>query len=207
MKRVCDSCYRIVDPFGFFIWCQENEGFRLIGGCPNELIGVEDTFDVTKRLQLKTVVETKIPLLVGVHDSPLLSEEERGWLEAKGVFKVYYVPVPVMVNGHFFILAFNGQGPDSFSRKEQNDLRRFTWLIQVVIEEIEAAGVHDLAIIHTAAEELRHKLRTPLAIIGGFAKLMLSNIGPGDPHQEFLEIIAKEVILLEQVINETLNGF
>ncbi len=62
-----------------------------------------------------------------------------------------------------------------------------------------------LALLGKAAAAIAHELKTPLVVIGGFAKLLLKNFPPNDPNRKKLEIILKETKWMEDMAHGILN--
>lgn len=59
--------------------------------------------------------------------------------------------------------------------------------------------------ISEVSARLAHEIRNPLVSAGGFARRLLSSIGPDDPNREKVEIIIKEVGRLEGILRMILN--
>jgi PAS domain S-box-containing protein len=55
------------------------------------------------------------------------------------------------------------------------------------------------------SSRLAHEIRNPLASAGGFARRLLSSMGPNDPNREKMEIIVKEVGRLEGILRMVLS--
>jgi len=62
-----------------------------------------------------------------------------------------------------------------------------------------------LALIGQAAAAIAHELKTPLVVIGGFARVIQKKLSHDDPNREKLEIIIKETNWLEEMIHGMLN--
>ena len=59
--------------------------------------------------------------------------------------------------------------------------------------------------ISEVSARLAHEIRNPLVSAGGFARRLLSSMGPDDPNREKVEIIVKEVGRLEGILRMVLN--
>jgi PAS domain S-box-containing protein len=59
--------------------------------------------------------------------------------------------------------------------------------------------------ISEVSARLAHEIRNPLVAAGGFARRLLSSMGPNDPNREKVEIIVKEVGRLEGILRMVLN--
>jgi len=59
--------------------------------------------------------------------------------------------------------------------------------------------------ISEVSARLAHEIRNPLVSAGGFARRLLSSMGPNDPNREKVEIIVKEVGRLEGILRMVLN--
>lgn len=62
-----------------------------------------------------------------------------------------------------------------------------------------------LKTISEVSERLAHEIRNPLVSAGGFARRLLSSMGPGDPNRSKVEIIVKEVGRLELILRMILS--
>lgn len=59
--------------------------------------------------------------------------------------------------------------------------------------------------IGEVSARLAHEIRNPLVSAGGFARRLLSSIGPDDPNRDKVEVIVKEVGRLEGILRMILN--
>lgn len=62
-----------------------------------------------------------------------------------------------------------------------------------------------LSAIGMIAATVAHEIRNPLVSIGGFARSLLRKIPPDSPYHEYLEIIVKEGIRLEEIVTKVLD--
>ena len=62
-----------------------------------------------------------------------------------------------------------------------------------------------MALVGQAAAAIVHELKTPLVVIGGFARVIQRKLSPDDPNQEKLEIMIKETKWIEDMIHGMLN--
>jgi nitrogen-specific signal transduction histidine kinase len=62
-----------------------------------------------------------------------------------------------------------------------------------------------LKTITEVSARLAHEIRNPLVSAGGFARRLLSSMGPDDPNRAKVEIIVKEVGRLETILRMILN--
>ncbi len=62
-----------------------------------------------------------------------------------------------------------------------------------------------LKTISEVSERLAHEIRNPLVSAGGFARRLLSSMGPDDPNRSKVEIIVKEVGRLELILRMILS--
>jgi signal transduction histidine kinase len=62
-----------------------------------------------------------------------------------------------------------------------------------------------LKTVGKVSARLAHEIRNPLVSAGGFARRLLSSMGPDDPNRAKVEIILKEVGRLESILRTILN--
>ncbi|MBI4551509.1 MAG: PAS domain S-box protein [Candidatus Latescibacteria bacterium] len=62
-----------------------------------------------------------------------------------------------------------------------------------------------LSAIGELAATVAHEIRNPLVSIGGFARSLLRKVPADSPHREYLEIIVKEGVRLEEIVTKVLD--
>ena len=62
-----------------------------------------------------------------------------------------------------------------------------------------------IAALGKIANRIAHDLRNPLTVIGGFARRMYEKTPDDDPTKNYLRIMMKEVIVLENRVSEIIK--
>ncbi|MBW1802197.1 MAG: hypothetical protein JRJ85_15890, partial [Deltaproteobacteria bacterium] len=62
-----------------------------------------------------------------------------------------------------------------------------------------------LAALGTLANRVAHEIRNPLTVVGGFSRRMNEKTPETDPNKKYLDIILKEVKVLESKVSEIIK--
>jgi len=99
-------------------------------------------------------------------------------------------------------------------RKAHEELSNFSRdLEKIVSERTEELREKDkqlieaerIAALGKIANRIAHELRNPLTVIGGFARRMFEKTPDDDPNKNYLRIMMKEVIVLENRVSEIIK--
>jgi PAS domain S-box-containing protein len=99
-------------------------------------------------------------------------------------------------------------------RKAHEELSNFSRdLEKIVLERTEELREKDkqlieaerIAALGKIANRIAHELRNPLTVIGGFARRMFEKTPDDDPNKNYLRIMMKEVIVLENRVSEIIK--
>ena len=99
-------------------------------------------------------------------------------------------------------------------RKAHEELSNFSRdLEKIVSERTEELREKDkqlieaerIAALGKIANRIAHELRNPLTVIGGFARRMFKKTPDDDPNKNYLRIMMKEVIVLENRVSEIIK--
>jgi len=99
-------------------------------------------------------------------------------------------------------------------RKAHEELSNFSRdLEKIVLERTEELREKDkqlieaerIAALGKIANRIAHELRNPLTVIGGFARRMFKKTPDDDPNKNYLRIMMKEVIVLENRVSEIIK--
>lgn len=78
-------------------------------------------------------------------------------------------------------------------------------LLSKKIASAELAKKEKTQALDQMVDEVSHEVRNPLVSIGGFARRVAKNMAVDDPNRPYMEIILKNVVTLERMVNELIE--
>ncbi len=183
----------------------------LIAGSPEEGHGLGMSFSFSELPAIKEVVETQEYLLIPDPGNDARMVNTKPLIYHENINAMLFLPLTALEKVIGVIVVDATKEKLNFDQQDIYFCINVARLISLLLERDvlfkEKAEKENLAILGRATAEVAHKIRNPLAAIGGFARRMLKKESQCQETfcHSYHKIIVAEVDKIERIIDDTLR--
>jgi len=187
---------------------RDSETLYLMTGEPKDEHGLRMTFSFANLESLKEAVETKSQVYVSDARKDKRTQNSQGVIFDKEINSFLITPLTTGDEVSGLIVADASRSKKNFTEEEKCFCLILGNLVSLLLERDSLNEQKEekktLEILGQAAAEAAHRMRNPLASIGGFARRLAKQIQELE-YRRYAEIIVRETERMETILNDLLR--